>query len=166
MEVSHWCPRFRCARWKWEETAGFLHLIVTNTWFQHKPLHQATWYRNGDRSRPGHMLDYVLINSRFRTCVLDTRVFSQLTLSLIMSLSYLHCGSRLRQNVTRREFLDGKLTISLMQPRLLSKPHSLMLSIVWTSRVMQSRCGRPSHQPCMRHMSPCQSCRDDAKLIG
>ena len=31
-------------------------LIVTNTWFQHKPLHQATWYRNGDCSRPGHNL--------------------------------------------------------------------------------------------------------------
>lgn len=23
------------------------HLIVTNTWFQHKSLHQATWYRHG-----------------------------------------------------------------------------------------------------------------------
>ena len=50
-------------------------LLVTNTWFQHKLLHQATWFRNGDRSRSGHMIDYVLVNKRFRTSVLDTRVF-------------------------------------------------------------------------------------------
>ena len=50
-------------------------LVVTNTWFQHKPLHQATWYRNGDRSRDGHLLDYVLISNRFRNSVLDTRVY-------------------------------------------------------------------------------------------
>ena len=50
-------------------------LVITNTWFQHKPLHQATWYRNGDHSNPGQMLDYVHISSRFSNCVLDTRVF-------------------------------------------------------------------------------------------
>ena len=50
-------------------------LLITNTWFQHKPLHQATWYRNGDRTKQGHMIDYVLVNNRFRTSVLDTRVF-------------------------------------------------------------------------------------------
>ncbi|MDA8001968.1 MAG: reverse transcriptase domain-containing protein [Alphaproteobacteria bacterium] len=50
-------------------------LVVSNTWFQHKPLHQVTWFRNGDRSRPGHMIDYVLVNKRFRTSVMDTRVY-------------------------------------------------------------------------------------------
>ena len=50
-------------------------LIVSNTWFRHKPLHQVTWFRNGDRSRPGHMIDYVLVKKRFRTSVLDTRVY-------------------------------------------------------------------------------------------
>lgn len=50
-------------------------LIITNTWFQHKLLHQATWFRNGNRSRTGHMIDYVLVNKRFRTSVLDTRVY-------------------------------------------------------------------------------------------
>ena len=49
--------------------------IVSNTWFQHKPIHQLTWYRNGDRSNRGHMIDLVLVNRRFRTSVLDTRVF-------------------------------------------------------------------------------------------
>ena len=34
------------------------HLLITNTWFQLS--HQATWYHNGDRSRPGHKIDLVL----------------------------------------------------------------------------------------------------------
>ena len=50
-------------------------LIITNTWFQHKLLHKATWFRNGNRSRTGHMIDHVLVNKRFRTSVLDTRVY-------------------------------------------------------------------------------------------
>ena len=50
-------------------------MLITNTWFQHKLLHQATWFRNADRSRPGLMIDYVLVNRRFRTSVLDTRVY-------------------------------------------------------------------------------------------
>ena len=53
----------------------FVHVIATNTWFQHKPIHQYTWYRNGNRSHPDHMLDYVLFNRRFRSSVLDTRVY-------------------------------------------------------------------------------------------
>ena len=50
-------------------------LLITNTWFQHKSIHQATWFRNGDRSRTGHMIDLVLVNTRFRSSVLDTRVY-------------------------------------------------------------------------------------------
>ena len=50
-------------------------LIVSNTWFQHKPIHQLTWYRNGDQSKAGHMIDLVLINRKFRSSMLDTRVF-------------------------------------------------------------------------------------------
>ena len=51
------------------------HMLVSDTWFQHKLLHQATWFRNPDHSRPGHMIDYVLVNKRFCTSVLDTRVY-------------------------------------------------------------------------------------------
>ena len=32
-------------------------LLISNTWFRHKSLHQCTWYRNSDRSKPGHMID-------------------------------------------------------------------------------------------------------------
>ena len=50
-------------------------LIVSNTWFQHKPIHQLTSYRNGDWSKAGHLIDLVLVNRKFRSSLLDTRVF-------------------------------------------------------------------------------------------
>ena len=50
-------------------------LLVTNTWFKHKPIHKTTWFRNGNRSRPGHIIDYILVNRRFRSSILDTRVY-------------------------------------------------------------------------------------------
>ena len=50
-------------------------LLISNTWFRHKSLHQCTWYRNGDRSNPGHMIDYVLIGAKFHSSILDTRVY-------------------------------------------------------------------------------------------
>ena len=51
------------------------YLIISNTWFQHKSIHRTTWYRNGDRSRTGHMLDNVLVSGTFITGVLDTQVY-------------------------------------------------------------------------------------------
>ena len=50
-------------------------LVVTNTCFPHKTIHKCTWFCNGDRTRPGRMIDYVLVNRRFHTSILDTRVF-------------------------------------------------------------------------------------------
>ena len=50
-------------------------LIITNTWFKHKNIHKATWFRNGDCSRHGHIINYVLVNRRFHTTILDTRVY-------------------------------------------------------------------------------------------
>ena len=37
--------------------------------------HIATWFRNDNRLRPGHMIDHVLVNKRFCTSVLDTHVY-------------------------------------------------------------------------------------------
>ena len=50
-------------------------LLISNTWFRHKFLHQCTWYQNGDRSNPDHMIDYVLIGAKFCSSILDTRVY-------------------------------------------------------------------------------------------
>ena len=52
-------------------------LVVTNTLFQHRPCHQHTWFHPAESSQTGrgHVLDYVLVNQLFRSCVLDTRVY-------------------------------------------------------------------------------------------
>ena len=50
-------------------------LLITNTWFRHKSQHQYTWYRNGDRSNPGHVIDYILVSAKHRSSVMDTRVY-------------------------------------------------------------------------------------------
>lgn len=50
-------------------------LLITNTCFKHNSIHKATWFRNGNRSRPGHIIDYILVNRHFRSSVLDTQVY-------------------------------------------------------------------------------------------
>ena len=75
-------------------------LILTKAWFQHKPIHQLTWHRNGNRSLVGHMLDNVLINRRFRSSVLDTRVYRSVYLEFDHELvvSTLHFNIKARRS--------------------------------------------------------------------
>ena len=49
-------------------------LCLTNTYFPHKRIHQATWYPP-DPSRPPSLKDYILVKQRMMPSVLDTRVF-------------------------------------------------------------------------------------------
>ena len=50
-------------------------LVVTNTFFQHRPCHQHTWFHPAESTHAGHVLDYVLVNQRFKSSVFNTRVF-------------------------------------------------------------------------------------------
>ena len=50
-------------------------LVITNTLFQHRACHQHTWFHPAESSNGGHVLDYVLVNQRFITSILDTRVY-------------------------------------------------------------------------------------------
>ena len=45
-------------------------LVVTNTWFKHRTVHKMTWVT----SRFQSMIDYVCVDERVRSRVLDTRV--------------------------------------------------------------------------------------------
>ena len=47
-------------------------LIISNTFFQHKREHQTTWMHPANKK--WHMLDYTLINRKFRSSVEDVRV--------------------------------------------------------------------------------------------
>jgi len=48
-------------------------LIVANTFYQHKTIHQMTWKHPGNKK--WHMLDYTLVDKKFRSSVEDVRVF-------------------------------------------------------------------------------------------
>ena len=53
---------------------NYNNLAITNTLFPHKKIHQYTWHHLG-KKKGGHILDYILINAQYRSCILDTKVF-------------------------------------------------------------------------------------------
>ena len=46
-------------------------LVITNTSFSYKPMHQTTWMH--PKTKQWHMLDYVLVNGKFRNSIHDVR---------------------------------------------------------------------------------------------
>ncbi len=48
-------------------------IIVANTFFQHKLIHQTLWMHPG--SKVWHMLDYTLVNKKFRSSIEDVRTY-------------------------------------------------------------------------------------------
>ena len=55
-------------------------LCITNTFFRHKDIHRDTFRAKVVQGelKPGKMLDYILVNQRFRSSILDTRVYRDL----------------------------------------------------------------------------------------
>ena len=53
---------------------NYNNLAIINTLFPHKKIHQDTWHHPGQKNG-GHVLDYILINAQYRSCILDTKVF-------------------------------------------------------------------------------------------
>ena len=51
-------------------------LVITSTLFPHRKIHQRSW-RHPNQHEGGHVLDYVLVNHKFRSCILDTRTHRQ-----------------------------------------------------------------------------------------
>lgn len=51
--------------------AVFNHLKVTNSFFRHRDIHRYTWTSRGQKS----IIDYILVNKRLSSQVLDTRVY-------------------------------------------------------------------------------------------
>ncbi|CAF4919165.1 unnamed protein product, partial [Rotaria socialis] len=47
--------------------------IVSNTFFQHKLFHQTSWMHPGNKI--WHMIDYTLVNKKFRSSVEDVRMY-------------------------------------------------------------------------------------------
>ena len=47
-------------------------LVITNTVFPHKKIHQWSWTHPNQKERK-HVLDYILVNQKFRASIFDTR---------------------------------------------------------------------------------------------
>ena len=50
-------------------------LLVTNTLFMHRDCHKFIWFHPGNTLGVGHMMDFILVNWKFRSSILDSRVF-------------------------------------------------------------------------------------------
>jgi hypothetical protein len=87
-------------------------LIVTNTFFQHKPMHQTSWMHPG--KKVWHMLDYALVNRKFRSSVEDVRVHRTAAGAigtdhhLLRAKVKIHLRSRRKNQQPKRIRLDFK----------------------------------------------------------
>ena len=52
--------------------------MITNTVFLHKKIHQWSWTHQNQKEG-GHVLDYILVNQKFRPSIFDTRIHRQST---------------------------------------------------------------------------------------
>ena len=87
-------------------------LIICNTFFQHKPVHQMSWMHPG--SKKWHMIDYTLVNKQFRSSVEDVRVHRTAAGAigtdhhlLRIKLKF-HLRSRRKVNVAQHPRIDRK----------------------------------------------------------
>ncbi|CAM4947567.1 unnamed protein product [Rotaria socialis] len=73
-------------------------LVVSNSFFQHKSVHQTSWMHPG--TKKWHLLDYTLVNRKFRSSVEDVRFYRKASGSigtdhhLMRSKIKLHLKSR------------------------------------------------------------------------
>ncbi|CAF0997066.1 unnamed protein product [Didymodactylos carnosus] len=85
-------------------------LIVTNTFFQHKPVHQASWMHPGNKR--WHLLDYILVNWKFCTSVHGVRAhrraagFIGADHHLLRAKLKIHLKSRTKNQQQKRLKLD------------------------------------------------------------
>ncbi|CAF3715602.1 unnamed protein product [Rotaria socialis] len=81
-------------------------LIMCNTFFQHKPVHQKSWMHPG--SKTWHMLDYTLVNKKFRSSVEDVRVHRTATGAIGTDHHLLRIKLKFHLN-SRRKIIENQL---------------------------------------------------------
>ena len=72
---SHGIPEVNENGLKLLDFCSVNNLLVTNTLFMHRDCHKFTWFHPGNTSGVGHMMDFILVNRKFRSSILDSRVF-------------------------------------------------------------------------------------------
>ncbi|CAM4859591.1 unnamed protein product [Rotaria socialis] len=87
-------------------------LIIANTFFEHKAIHQMSWMHPGNKK--WHMLDYTLVNRKFRSTIEDVRVHRTAAgvigtdHHLIRSKVRLHLKSRKKSTAKQSRNLDKR----------------------------------------------------------
>ena len=87
-------------------------LIIANTFFEHKAIHKMSWMHPGNKK--WYMLDYTLVNRKFRSTIEDVRVHRTAAgvigtdHHLIRSKIRLHLKSRKKSTTKQPRKLDKK----------------------------------------------------------
>ena len=92
-------------------------LLITDTWFQHKPLNHVTWYCNGYHSKLDHMMNFVLVNSWFHSSVLDTQMFCSIYYVSDHEMVISTIRLNIRPNTIKVGFFSVRLPICLLTYR-------------------------------------------------
>ncbi|CAF2810714.1 unnamed protein product [Rotaria sp. Silwood2] len=93
-------------------------IIIANTFFEHKPIHQMTWMHPGNKK--WHMIDYTLVNRKFRSSVEDVRVYRTAASvigtdhHLVRTKLKFHLKSRVK--TTQKQFSGRLNTMKLRDP--------------------------------------------------
>jgi hypothetical protein len=81
-------------------------LCITNTYFQHKASRKWTWSHPNEKSK--NMIDFIMINQRWKNCILDSRSFpsadigSDHQLVMCKLRLKLKCSSKRNNQLTRK----------------------------------------------------------------
>ncbi|CAF3704228.1 unnamed protein product [Rotaria sp. Silwood1] len=87
-------------------------LVISNTFFEHKSIHKMTWMH--PRNKKWHMIDYIIVNKKFRSSIEDVRVQRAAAAAvgtdhhLIRAKLRFHLKSRKKLNQRRPSRLDRK----------------------------------------------------------
>ncbi|CAF4625792.1 unnamed protein product, partial [Rotaria sp. Silwood2] len=92
----------------------FNSFIVTNTFFPHKTVHQGTWMH--PKTKQWHMLDYILVNHKFRSSVQDVRAHRDATGGIGTDHNLLRAKIRLHLKCRRKT--EEKYRLRLDQSKL------------------------------------------------
>ncbi|CAF4265621.1 unnamed protein product, partial [Rotaria sp. Silwood2] len=93
----------------------FNSFIVTNTFFPHKAVHKGTWIH--PKTKQWHMLDYILVNRKFRSSVQDVRVHRGTAGGigtdhhLLRAKIRLHLKCRRKTEKMSKEYFDETLNV-------------------------------------------------------
>ena len=87
----------------------FNNFIITTTFFPHKAIHQGTWMH--PKTKQWHMLDYVLVNRKFRTSIQDVRVHRGATDGIATDHHLLRAKVRLHLKCRPKNMREGQLRL-------------------------------------------------------